>query len=1017
MLIFKENLLKNMSNTKLEKVKGIVLHFSPDFYDTSAQWSGFAKLEKMNKETKDFGYHYGIDQHDLMQYVKDDIQAVNIKTKATYISTALYNSKPQESLISVAIFFDKTHDYELSEWMLIESLVELLKKHNLTKDDIWRAFDLSKDTMGPFHMLNKDIWRAFLTEVDNRMKDDNYIIVSPFKAIAAKEHKTIDLYIKELIEANIENPSKYASQFEPDHRDNKTVLEKAHTVQEGELKTRESPFKNTLQYKVIQTPPVGDHCVKAVDKMNAIQTTADTLVEPIYPDLVIPPGGEVHIADGFTETAVKSKSDTPLSAEELEKRQKSFNINDFKNVSKTTVGKPVNYTDPFPVDEQIKKVEEHYPKVKIDKIKFDFDDDNHPGSTIGAATAKHLAMIYDIFDETSKRTEQRLTKIENNLATVMRNLFRMGSRVNINCVYYGGQSVYGKYRCIRCLHDNRINDGETVTLDQCLNCTRYEPIEGQVYAILDDTGSNIVQVMDDLQMAYMDVDDYKELSRVEEFHKEPKYAKVTKNPTEPPKLFSEDKWKEKDEKDKTKDNKQQGFKMDWKPTKLETHTPHINKYDTEGMKADKKPITSDNQNIDDMTYEDTRGMALEYEVLEFDTKNYEFADFGKSSDALGGNIGVFGSGGSEVRKKIVDYAKAAVALCQQGKAGYSQDTRDAHGNKNINGIQYWDCSSLARDAYASAGISGIGGNTYEQYPNCIPKVGGICIPIFDSSKALPGDLMFFTKSEHPTKDDSFNAFNSSGVHHVGIYIGNNEYAHASTSRPPLNKQIKISPLGWDKSAFCFARPKALVELDKVSGNGVGEGYWSKEQQKIPDDMWKIANANTPGQISQVIANMQKYNYKDLLINISKELGMDPYFTAAIATVESAGDPTDEGDHYAGLLQVEGWRGTTDRDGIADNIRKGLEMINRKKAMLKQYGWTEKHPLVLAYAFNSGEGTTCYAAKGAKINLGDCPIGPLGDTIFSYVKSHQSGWDPVEKRTYAAKVLVAYNLLKQKNVLG
>ena len=57
-----------------------------------------------------------------------------------------------------------------------------------------------------------------------------------------------------------------------------------------------------------------------------------------------------------------------------------------------------------------------------------------------------------------------------------------------------------KYKCIRCLKDNRINDGAIVTLDQCLCCTRYEPIEGQVYAILDETGPNVSQVIDDIQI-------------------------------------------------------------------------------------------------------------------------------------------------------------------------------------------------------------------------------------------------------------------------------------------------------------------------------------------------------------------------------------------------------------------------------------------------------------------------------------------------------------------------------------
>ena len=44
-----------------------------------------------------------------------------------------------------------------------------------------------------------------------------------------------------------------------------------------------------------------------------------------------------------------------------------------------------------------------------------------------------------------------------------------------------------------------------MTLDQCLNCTRYEPILGQVYQILDETGLNASIILDDMQMSYSDL--------------------------------------------------------------------------------------------------------------------------------------------------------------------------------------------------------------------------------------------------------------------------------------------------------------------------------------------------------------------------------------------------------------------------------------------------------------------------------------------------------------------------------
>lgn len=133
----------------------------------------------------------------------------------------------------------------------------------------------------------------------------------------------------------------------------------------------------------------------------------------------------------------------------------------------------------------------------------------------------------------SSNIETRLVKIENVLASVLRSLGRVGSRVNINCVYYGGQDTFGKYKTIRCLCDDRIHDACSVTLDQCLSCTRYEPIIGQVYEILDDTGMNGSIFLDNMQMGYQSLDDLKNLNRVEKRNSNLTFANVNKDIEKP----------------------------------------------------------------------------------------------------------------------------------------------------------------------------------------------------------------------------------------------------------------------------------------------------------------------------------------------------------------------------------------------------------------------------------------------------------------------------------------------------
>lgn len=877
----------------------------------------------------------------------------------------------------------------------------------------------------------------------NDVDDDKIKIESPFKEAAEKANKTIDEYIHDIYIANKDNPKAYAAKFSPWDKD------RADTKGDnpsGEIQTKTTPYDNTINYKISQSAPnnICD-CEKAVDTIEAVETPCETLVEPIYPDLITPPGGDVHIADGFSETKVQSKSDTPLTAEEFEKRQKTFDFSQFKNIKKETSGRPINTEDPFPVDDQIKKLEEHYPKVKIDKTTFNFKDTNHKNSEIGNAMAKNLAMTYDMINEVAKRTEQRLVKIENNLSTVMRNLFRMSSRVNINCVYYGGQSIYGKYKCIRCMDDHRINDGAIVTIDQCMNCTRYEPILGQVYAILDETGSNIVQVMDDLQMSYMGLKDYKDLNSINGYYEGQVNAKVDTFPAETPIPFVEEQWK--DEEKKTTENSNNkdseeisetaenetinvnGFKMDWNPVVLETQQPNINKYDAEGLKAEKKAISSDRQQIDKTMFKDTRENAVEYENFEFDIKDYDIEGFG-DSDITSSPTGSFGMGATEVRQKIVDYALKAVQMCNDGIAFYSQPKRYNHMENAINGKHYWDCSSLVQKAYESAGITGIGTYTANQYPHCLDKNGGLLIPIKEVDKALPGDMVWFYKPPFPnTKEglQNINYGNTNLLHHIAIYIGNNQYAHASTSSSFPN--IKISTLGGYSHEMCFGRVKALIDLDKQASQGsTGSGAWSREAQGITDELWnasKVADSNVSG----MIANMNKYGYKDVLKEVSKAKGFDPYFIGAIIAIETTGNPLCGG-NYPGIMQSSSGYPSSTLSGIKDNIEKGCDDILNKAKWLKSKGWTESNMPLLATAHNCGQYGTTDALGHSHETRPSVPIPMMGkvydlnkvtiqeasSVIADYTAKYQKYWNKEEKRTYACKVLRAYNLLLNQKAL-
>lgn len=557
--------LDNITKDKRYDIMGITIHCYGKWYDLTAQYGGYERVNNINLETPDYGFNYAFDEYDTVQEIDPNFVADPfLKNKLTYIAQNKFMNEPIKTTISVCIFIDANHDYEVTEKRLIRFLAYLLNKYKLTPNDIWRGFDLSKEDLSPLHYLDKDIFSKLLDQVtacyaseysddsqtDSDSSNDNienkiYEYESPFKD-KLSEGQTVDQYIKDFYNRYRNNPEEYAKDFEPWDKSDKDAITDNKNAK-VDVKTKIYKTKNTLQYSVKEVVNPLPHCYKPYDFMDGMESTEKTYVEPIYPDLISPPGASITIADGESKAAIVNDSNTPITVEEFEKRQKTFSLNDFSNVKKETKGRPINTDEPYPVDEQIQKLEEHYPKVKIDKTKYSFAEDNHPGSELGPIAMANFNMCYDMINEVSKRTEQRLVKIENILSTVTRNAFRMSSRVNINCVYYGGQSVYsGKYKCIRCLRDNRIDDGAVVSMDQCLCCTRYEPIIGQVYAILDEAGSNVSQVVDDLQMSYQTIEEYNTLNNVNKYASSPKKADLLNDSYKVPKAFRDTLWADTD---------------------------------------------------------------------------------------------------------------------------------------------------------------------------------------------------------------------------------------------------------------------------------------------------------------------------------------------------------------------------------------------------------------------------------------------------------------------------------------
>lgn len=123
-----------------------------------------------------------------------------------------------------------------------------------------------------------------------------------------------------------------------------------------------------------------------------------------------------------------------------------------------------------------------------------------------------------------------------------------------------------KYKAIRCLHDDRINDGQNVQIDQCLYCTRFEPVHGQCYELLNDLGANVATILDDNQAGYSTMEDYINLNRIEKQIQPKEKAEFDLSRVES---------RDPSEKDFV-DTWGAGLKMDWKLVPKERQKTHIN---------------------------------------------------------------------------------------------------------------------------------------------------------------------------------------------------------------------------------------------------------------------------------------------------------------------------------------------------------------------------------------------------------------------------------------------------------
>lgn len=272
---------------------------------------------------------------------------------------------------------------------------------------------------------------------------------------------------------------------------------------------------------------------------------------------------------------------------------------------------------------------------------------------------------------------------------------------------------------------------------------------------------------------------------------------------------------------------------------------------------------------------------------------------------------------TQTRTKIVDKAKEIVKLHQDGLASYSQYPRTIDDTKrkyiakgtyvkmgsnswgyagstyfgistSVNdgkGVIGYDCSSFASCCYMNAGLNSMyngncsGGTIMSE----ITKNGGMMwlANAEGRKKAKPGDCIMFCTNHIPTQADMDNR-KLLATHHIGVYIGDDQMAHASqwAQVPNAIKISNVSSYGTLKYAF-FIRPKDLQETDNnesiVEDTTTDEGNNIISKCVIGASAYHFYSGNQLKKIVQVGSYSDTTEYPSDVPYVFVHLGVnDPY---------------------------------------------------------------------------------------------------------------------------------------------
>jgi hypothetical protein len=140
---------------------------------------------------------------------------------------------------------------------------------------------------------------------------------------------------------------------------------------------------------------------------------------------------------------------------------------------------------------------------------------------------------------------------------------------------------------------------------------------------------------------------------------------------------------------------------------------------------------------------------------------------------------------------LVDPAPRLTAACLTGHAQEHAGTPYLWGGRSTYGI---DCSGLLVNAFAACGVIAPR-DAHLQYD------WSEVVPV-EPAQARPGDLLFF-------RSGGGGAGQAPKVTHVGLYLGQDRFVHATTSERPTVHESRFSDAAWQARLVGVRRHKSL----------------------------------------------------------------------------------------------------------------------------------------------------------------------------------------------------------------